>query len=117
MFSSVLSANPRDVVLEWSVNGESLDTDAITFDLALFLETDEVRHNVLGETVSSGEEHDLATSELEASSVESFLCVLDKLWLGSNGDEYLVDVDTGGIDVGLAEGLTHTLLESISTSA
>ena len=99
------------------MNRESLDTDTITFDFSLFLEADEVRHDVLGENVSSGEENDLTTSELEAGSVESFLSVLDKLWLGSNGDEDLVDVDTGSLDVGLAEGLTHTLLESISTSA
>jgi hypothetical protein len=117
VFSSVLSANPRDVVLEWTMDGEGLDANTITFDFAFLLETDEVRHNVTGETVLSGGEHNLTASELEASSVEGLLGMLDKLGLGPNGDKDLVDVDTGGLDVGLAEGLTHTLLESISTSA
>jgi len=99
------------------MDGESLDTNTITFDLAVFLETFEVRHNVTSETISSGEEHDLTAGELEASSVEGLLGVLDVTGLGSNGDKDLVDVDAGGLDVGLAEGLAHTLLESIGTSA
>ena len=117
VFSSVLSANPRDKVLEWSVNRESLDTDTITFDFSLFLEADEVRHDVLGETVSSGEENDLTTSELETSSVKGLSGVFNEVRFGSNGDENLIDGDTSSLDVGFTEGLTHTLLESISTSA
>ena len=97
--------------------GKSLHADAITFDFAFFLETVEVRHNVVSETVLSGEENDLTAGELETSSVKGFFGVVDELWLGSNGDENLVDVDTGGLDVWLTEGLTHTLLESIGTSA
>ena len=115
--SCVLSANPLNVFLEGAVVGQSLHADAITFDFAFLLKTVEVRHNVVSETVLSGEEDNLTTGELETSSVEGFLGVLDKLWLGSDGDENLVNVDTSSLDVRLSEGLTHSLLESIGTSA
>jgi hypothetical protein len=82
--SCVLSANPLNVLLEGAVVGKSFHADAITFDFAFFLETIEVRHNVVSETVLSGEKNDLTASKLETSSVKGFLGVVDELWLGSN---------------------------------
>jgi hypothetical protein len=117
VFSCVLSLNPCDVVLELTVVGKGLDTNTIALDLSFLLETVEIGHNVVCETVLSGEENNLTTSELETSSVKGFLGVFDKCGFGTDGDENLVNVDTGGLDVWLTEGLTHTLLESIGTSA
>ena len=117
MFSSVLSSNPCDVVLEWPVDGEDFDANTVAFDLTVGLKTLEVRHNVFSETILSGGEHNLTTGELEASSVESLFSNFDVLWLDSDRDENLVDSDAGSLDVGLAESLTHALLESIGTSA
>jgi hypothetical protein len=101
----ILSLNPFDVVLEGSVVGKGLDTDAITLDLAFFLETVEIGHNVVSETELTGHEHSLATGELELGG------------LHSQGHKDGADGDTGSLDVRLSEGATHTLLESISTSA
>ena len=97
--------------------GESLHTNTVAFDLAFLLETDEVGHNVVGETVLTGDEDGLAAGELEAGAAESLLGVLDVLGLGTDGDEGGADVDAGALDVGLTEGMAHTLLESIGTSA
>ena len=116
-FSCVLSANPFDVLLEGSMVGKSLDTDTVSLNLSFLLEEVEIGHNVVCETVLSGKENNLTTGKLETSSVEGFLGVFDELGFGTDGDENLVDVDTGGLDVWLTEGLTHTLLESIGTSA
>jgi len=99
------------------VDGEDLDANTVTLDLTVLLETLEVRHDVFSETISSGGEHNLATGKLETSSVESLLCDFDVLRLDSDRDENLVDSDTSSLDVGLAESLTHALLESIGTSA
>jgi hypothetical protein len=117
VFSSVLSANPCDVLLEWPVDGEDSDANTVTFDLTVSLKTLEVRHNVLSETVSSGGEDNLTTGELETSSVEGFLRDFNVCGLDSDGDKYLVDGDAGGLNVGLAESTTHTLLKSIGSSA
>ena len=111
------SALLADESVQRPTAGEPLHVHSVGHKAALALPLLVVCLLEIGEAPLAGDVDLLATSELEASSVESFLCVLDKLWLGSNGDEYLVDVDTGGLDVGLAEGLTHTLLESIGTSA
>lgn len=96
---------------------ESLDTNTVTFDFANLGKTDEFSHGEGGETVLTGDEHDLTTSELEAGSAESLLSVLDVLGLGSDGHKDLINGDTGGLDVGLTESTSHTLLESIGTSA
>ena len=96
---------------------ELLDTNTVTLDFTLLLEAVEIRHNVLGESVLTGNEDSLATGELETSSVKGLSGVFNEVRFGSNGDENLIDGDTSSLDVGFTEGLTHTLLESISTSA
>jgi hypothetical protein len=99
------------------VVGELLDANTITLDLTFLLEADEVGHNVLGETVLTGHEHLLATSELETGAAEGLLGELNILLSGTDGDEGLANVNAGALNVRLTESVTHTLLESISTSA
>ena len=113
----ILSLNPFDVVLEGSVVGKGLDTDAIALDLAFFLETVEIGHNVVSEAELTGHEHSLAAGELELGAFEGHFSVLHVCGLHSHGHEYGADGDAGSLDVRLTEGATHTLLESISTSA
>ena len=113
----MLSLNPLDIILKRSVDWELLNTNTVTLDFTLLLEAVEIRHNVLGESVLTGYEDSLATGELETSSVKCLSGVFNEVRFGSNGDEHLIDGDTSSLDVGFTEGLTHTLLESISTSA
>jgi hypothetical protein len=77
----------------------------------------EIGHNVWGEAEFTRDEHLLTAGELETGSVHGLLGVLKVRWLGSEGHKHLIDGDTGGLDVGLTEGTSHTLLESIGTSA
>lgn len=77
----------------------------------------EIRHNVWGEAEFTGDEDLLTAGELETTSVHGFLSVLKVLWLGSERHKDLIDGDTGSLDVWLTEGTSHTLLESIGTSA
>ena len=57
--------------------GEGLDTDAVTLDLAFFLETVEVGHNVVSEAELTGHKHSLTTGELELGAFEGHFSVLD----------------------------------------
>jgi len=113
----LLALEPRDVVLHGAVVGEGLDTNTVTFDLAFLLKTDEVGHNVFGETVLTGDENGLTAGELETGATESLLSVSNILGLGTDGHKGGANVDTGALDVGLSESVAHTLLESIGTSA
>jgi len=108
---------PGGVILDGTVVGHSLDADTVTLDLACLLETLEVGHNVRAETVLAGDEDSLATGELEAGVAESSLGVVHVLGKGADGNKGGANVNAGGLDVGLAESVAHTLLESISTSA
>jgi len=112
-----VSGDPGHEVLERSVVGESLDTNTITLDLADLLESHEFGHGEGGEAVLTGDEHTLATSELEAGAAESLLSEVNVSGLGSDGHKNLIDGNASGLDVGLTESTTHTLLESISSSA
>merc|ERR1712071_719704 len=77
----------------------------------------ELSHGVGRETEFTGNEDLLAAGELEAGSVHSLLSELNVLGLGADGHKDLINGDAGGLDVGLTESTSHTLLESISTSA
>jgi len=99
------------------VVGEFLKTNTVTVQETCGHLSLEFSHGVGGETEFTGDENLLTAGELETSSVHGFIGVFNELGLGSHGDEDLVDCNTGGLDVGLTEGTSHTLLESISTSA
>ena len=100
-----------------SVRSEGLHVDTVTLDLAFLLELDEIRVDVRGETVFTGDENLLTAGELELGSTEGLLGMGNVLNLRSDGDEDGANTDTSGFTKGLAVGVTHTGLESISTGA
>lgn len=102
---------------KWSLLGESLYVDTVSLDLALLSQFVESGHNVGGESEFTGDENLLATWELELSSSEGFLSSSNLVWLGSDGHKDGSNVDTGSLAETLSIGVSHTGLESISTSA
>ena len=96
---------------------ELLKANTITVEVTSCHLLLEFRHNVWSETEFTGHEDLLTAGELETTSLESILGVLNILWLGTDGHENLIDGDTCGLDVWLTEGTSHTLLESICSSA
>ena len=99
------------------MRSESLHADTVTLDLALLLELDEGRVDVLGEAVFTGDKDLLTAGELELGSSEGLAGVLNILGLCSDGDQDGADADTSRFTEGLAVGVTHTGLKSISTGA
>ena len=96
---------------------DGLDTDTVWDDLTLLLESVEVRLDVWGETVLSGEENLLSSWELELGSSEGLLGNWHILWGNSDGKKDLTDGDSCGLAESLTEGTSHSLLESICSSA
>ena len=99
------------------MDGSVLEADTITVKETVLHLSLELSHGVGGESEFTGNEDLLAASELETTSVHRLLGELEVLGLGPDGHKHLIDRDTGGLDVGLSESASHTLLESISTSA
>ena len=102
---------------EGTVSGDNLHVDTVGKDLALLLQLSVLDLGELGEAVLDGSSDLLAAGELEHGSSQGLLGVLDVLGAGSDRHEDVADVDASGTAVGLAVGLSHTLLESIGTSA
>ena len=96
---------------------DGLDTNTIWDDLTLLLESVVIRLNELGETELSGDEDLLSSWELELGSSEGLLSVWNILWVDSHGQEDLTNGDSCGLAESLTEGTSHTLLESIGSSA
>ena len=96
---------------------DDLAADTIVDDLAAGSESVVVGLNELGETELSGDEDLLSTWELHLGSSEGFSGSLDILGVGSDGHEDLSDVYSRGLTETFTEGTSHTLLESIGTSA
>ena len=99
------------------MRSESLHADTVTLDLALLLELDEGRVDVLGEAVFTGDKDLLTAGELELGSSEGLAGVVNILGLCSDGDQDGANADTSRFTEGLAVGVTHTGLKSISTGA
>ena len=95
----------------------NLDMDTTWDDLTFLLESVVISLNEISETELSGDEDLLSSWELELGSSEGFLSVLDITWKGSNGHEDLTNVDSCRFTEWLTPSVSHTLLESISTSA
>lgn len=96
---------------------DDLDVGTIRNDLALILESVELLSGELGEAELSGDSNLLSAGELEHGSSQSLLGVLKVGEGGSDRDDDVTNVDSGGLAVRLSEGTSHTLLESISSSA
>jgi len=111
------SGHPLDVVLHGAVLGSVLERDTVAVEETGFHLSLELSHGVGGEAELTGDEDLLTAGELEAGSVHSLLSELQVLGLSTDGHKDLIDGDTGGLDVGLTKSTSHTLLESISTSA
>ena len=93
------------------------DIDTISDDLAILLESVVVGLVELGETELSGDEDLLTSWELELGSSQGFLSVGDVISVDSDGQEDLSDTDSGTLAETLSESTSHSLLESICTSA
>ncbi len=97
--------------------GDDLNVATVGEDLAALLELGILDLGELGEAVLDGGSDLLAARELEHGSSESLLGVLDILRSSSDRHKDGANVHTGSSAVGLAVSLSHTLLESIGTSA
>jgi len=97
--------------------GESLNADTISRNLSSFLESEEVSHNVISESVLSGDENHLTSGNLELGSSEGLLGEVDVLRVGSNGNKDGADIDTGALAKSLSISVAHTGLKSISAGA
>lgn len=96
---------------------DDLDVGTIRDDLTLILKSVELLSGELGEAELSGDSNLLSAGELEHGSSQSLLGVLKVRHGGSDRDDDVTNVDSGGLAIGLSEGTSHTLLESISSSA
>ena len=96
---------------------DNFNVKTIWNNLSFLLKSVVVSLNKLCETVLSGNEDLLSAWELELGSSEGFLCMLDVGWIASHRHEDLSDVDSCGLAESLTESTSHTLLESIGTSA
>ena len=97
--------------------GDNLNVHTVGNDLSRLLELSVLNLGELGESVLDGSGDLLTTGELEHGSSQSLLSVVDVVGTSSDGHEDGSNGDTSGSTVWLTVGLSHTLLESIGTSA
>jgi hypothetical protein len=96
---------------------EDLDVATVTLDLTFLMESSEVRVNKRSESVFTGDEDSLSTGEFTLGASEGFTSVGNVLGTNSHGDKDVTDVNTASLEEGLSVSVSHTGLESISTSA
>ena len=93
------------------------DGNTVRDDLSFLLESVEVSLDDLGETVLSGDEDLLSAWELELGSSEGLFGVFNMFKVASEGHQDLSDGDSCRLTKSFTEGTSHTLLESICSSA
>jgi len=103
--------------VKMAVLGNELDVGTVLNELALVSHVDVVLLLVLGETPSLGDDDFLSAGEFVLGSSQGLDGVLNVRLLGSHGDQDLADPNSGSLTLGLAEGTSHSGLESICTSA
>ena len=81
------SLQPSLEVLQGSTRSEDLHVGAVTLDLALLEKSLEIRVNVRGESVFTGDENLLTARELELGTTEGLLGVSDVVDLSSDGNQ------------------------------
>jgi hypothetical protein len=99
------------------VVGKELDVGTIDQELALSLALEVLLAAERGEAPVLGDNDLLATRELVLRTAESLKSETTVGITSADAHDDLADVDTGDSAVGLAEGTTHTGLQSICTSA
>ena len=82
--SGSLGWHPVLQPLEGTVLGESFDGNSVAHDFTGLLQSHEISHSVLGETVLSANEDHLAAWELVLGASEGELGDVDEFWLGSD---------------------------------
>ena len=97
--------------------GSNFNGNAVRDNLSLLLESVEVSLDELGETVLSGDEDLLSAWELELRSSEGLFGVFNMFKVASEGHQDLSDGDSCRLTKSFTEGTSHTLLESICSSA
>ena len=97
--------------------GSDFDGNTVRDDLSFLLESVEDSLDDLGETVLSGDEDLLSARELELGSSEGLFGVFNMFKVASEGHQDLSDGDSCRLTKSFTEGTSHTLLESICSSA
>jgi hypothetical protein len=106
-----------NVLLNSTVVAEELNVSTIDLDTTLLAETDVFVATQGSETPVLGDDDLLATGELVHGATEGLDGEVTVGVTGADRQQDLADVHTGDGTVGLAEGTTHTGLETIGTSA
>ena len=89
--------------------GTTFAEEGLVLELCVFINL------ILGETPLLGNDDVLTTWELEGCTTESFDDVLLEHWLGTDGQEDLVNLDTSDWGFWLTVSTTHPGLETIRT--
>jgi hypothetical protein len=116
-FVSNSSLNVREKSLDRAALVENLDVGTVRDELALLLESDVLRLKQVRETPLLGDDDFLSTRELVHGSREGIDSLGLELIRRSDGEQDLADIHTGALAVRLTEGVSHTLLKSISAGA
>ena len=86
-------------------------------NLSFLLKSVVISLDQVGETVLSGDKDLLSAWELELGSSKGFLGVMNVFGFGSDRQKNLSNADSCGLAKSFTESSSHTLLESIGTSA
>lgn len=106
-----------EVLLQRTLLGQELDVSTVVLDLTVLLLGD-VLLSVQGSETPLLRDNDLLlTGELVSGSSQTLNDDGLVRVLGSDGHKNLTNVDSGSQTVGLTPGTSHTLLQSIGTSA
>merc|ERR1719445_2095777 len=94
-----------------------LDVDTIVLKSTISFHLSILLPGPLGEPVVLGDEDLLTSGELELGSSQSLDDLILEFVVGSDRDEDLTNLHAGSSSMSLAEGSSHSSLESVSSSA
>ena len=99
-----------------SVVADDLYANSVVHDLPLLLKFVIVTLEMLGESKPLADSNSLSSRELHLCSSQGFLSSIHMLSLDSDGHEDGTNLHSSAFSNGLSEGMSHTSLESISSS-
>ena len=102
---------------KWSMLSNNLDTNTVWDDHAFLLESVVVSSDKMGESELSGDENLHLSWELELGSSEGFTSEFNVRKGASDRHNNLSNGNSCGFKQSFTESTSHTLLESICTSA